>query len=172
MVDFADDAQGGCPGAARGLDVACAVLGIAQVVERIGFVETIREFPVEGNGPLVARDGSFMVAELIMNVPKAVAGSGLPVALAQLPDRGQRLLTVGEDHRLAWPVHCRTVQIEGLHGVAERISEAPLPFCEPGQAVAATANSSFPRPGFGLATCAHRVPFQCTMRVLLRIMVA
>jgi len=30
----------------RGLDVARAVLGIAQVIERVGFVETIREFPV------------------------------------------------------------------------------------------------------------------------------
>jgi len=42
----------------RGLDVARAVLGIAQVIERVGFVETIREFPVEVNGPFIARDGS------------------------------------------------------------------------------------------------------------------
>ena len=95
MVDLVEDAKGICPCPAGGLDVACAVLGAAEVIERIGFVETIGEFPVEVDGPLVARVGSIVTPQPTMNVAEAIPGSGLPVALSQLPDGGQCLLTIG-----------------------------------------------------------------------------
>src|SRR6185437_16921653 len=96
MVELVVDAQRGQPGLLGGGCVTCTELDIAEMVQRVGLVETVGELPVEADGPLVARDRLLVVAELMVDVAEAVPGSGLPVALAQLLDRVQRLLAVGD----------------------------------------------------------------------------
>lgn len=115
------------------------------MIERVGLVEAVREFAVEVDGALIARDGSLVLAELVVDVAEAVPGGRLPVALAQLPDRVQRLLAgrdgllviaeqglaeadAVEGRRLARQVSCRTGKLEGTQGVAERVRGTLLPF--------------------------------------------
>jgi hypothetical protein len=93
MVDLVEDEQGMCPGPFGGLGVTGAELNVAEVIERVRLVEAVRQFLVEVNRSLVARDGSFVLAELVMDVAEAVPGGGLPIAVARLPDSVQRLLT-------------------------------------------------------------------------------
>lgn len=106
------------------------------MIQRVGFVEAVREFPVEVDSALVAGDGSLVLAKLVMDAAEAVPGGGLPVALARRPDGVQRLLAVRngllviaeqgvteadgvERPCLARQVLCRTEELEGTHGVAE-----------------------------------------------------
>ncbi len=152
MVELAEDAQGTGPGPAGGRGVTRAELGVAEVIERVGLVEAVREFGVEAGGPLVARDGSLVLAELVMDVAEAVPGGGLPVALARLPDGVQRLLA-GRDgllviaeqglaeadavkgRRLARQVPGRAGKLEGTQGVAECVRGPVRPLGQPGEAV-------------------------------------
>jgi hypothetical protein len=136
MVELVEDEQGTGPGPAGGVGVPRAELDVAEVIERVGFVEAVREFGVEADGALVARDGSLVLAELVMDVAEAVPGGGLPAGLAQFPDGVQRLLAgrdgllvvaeqglaeadAVESRRLARQVPGRPGKLEGTQGVAE-----------------------------------------------------
>jgi len=151
MVELVEDEQGICPGPFGTLGVTRAELDVAEVIERVGFVEAVREFPVEADGSLVAGDRSLVLAELVMDVAEAVPGGGLPVALAHRPDGVKRLLAgrdgllviaeqglteadVVEGLRLARQVLCRTEKLEGTQGVAECVRGTLLPFGKPGEA--------------------------------------
>jgi hypothetical protein len=117
---------------------------VAEVVERIGFVIPVAEFPAEIEGSLIAGDGLLVAAELVMDVAKAVPGALFPVAFPKVLDRGQSLLAVGEgflvvaefgvtvadvikDHHLPGLVSGGTVQVEGSQRVAERFGGTPQP---------------------------------------------
>src|SRR3954469_736910 len=152
MVELIKDAQGVCPGPFGAFGVTCAELNVAEMIERVGFIEAVGEFPVEADGLLVARDGSLVLAELVMDVAEAVPGGGLPVVIARLPGGVQRLLA-GRDgllvvteqgmteadgvegHCLARQVLCRAEKIKGTQGVAKRVRGTLLPFGQPREAV-------------------------------------
>jgi hypothetical protein len=57
-----------CPRPAGGLGVTRAALNVAEVAGRAALVEAVRQAAVEAGDPLVARDGSLVLAELVMNV--------------------------------------------------------------------------------------------------------
>jgi hypothetical protein len=152
VVELVEDAQGMGPGPAGGRGVTGAELNVAEVIERVGLVEAVREFPVEVDGSLVAPDGSLVLAELVMDVAETVPGGGLPVAVARLPDSVQCLLTARdgllviaeqgmtetdavEGHRLARQVPGRAEKLEGAPGVVESVRGALRPFRKPGEAV-------------------------------------
>ena len=151
MVDLVEDEQGVCPGPPSDLGVTRAELDVAEVIERVRFVEAVRQCPVEVDGALVAGDGSLVLAELVLDVAEAVPGSGLPVTLAHRADGVQRLLAVRdgllviaeqgvteadvvEGLRLARQVPGRTEELEGAQGMAECVRGTLLPLGKPGEA--------------------------------------
>lgn len=81
MVDVVENAFRTGPGRARGPRVCRAVLHVAQMIERVGLIEGVCQFPVQVGGLLVAGDGLLVAAELMVNVAETVPGRGLPVAL-------------------------------------------------------------------------------------------
>jgi hypothetical protein len=96
VVDRVEDPQGLGPGPAGRGGIARAAIHVAEAAERVSLAETVGELPGQVDGPLVARDGLRVAADLVMDVAKAVPGALFPVAFSKALDPGQSLLTVGE----------------------------------------------------------------------------
>ena len=105
MVDLLEDAQRQRPRPAGRTDVARAAVDVAEVVQRDGLVVAVGALPAQLDRPLVAGDGLLVVAQLVMDVAKAVPdrllGAGLPQLLhpRQCPLAVQQRMQRHHPHR-------------------------------------------------------------------------
>src|SRR5262249_22308038 len=96
MVQAVEDAQCFFPGFAGGVGIAEGVVGVAEAAEGTGHVVLVAEIAADDEGLPVARNGSVVVTQLVMDVAKTVQDARLTLAVSQFADQRQGALAVRE----------------------------------------------------------------------------
>jgi hypothetical protein len=84
------------PGGAGLREVPRGVLGVAEVIKRLGRTPAAAELTVQVKRAPVAGGGLGEIAEPLVGVPEAVQHVGHALLIAEVAEHGERLLAVGE----------------------------------------------------------------------------
>ena len=125
VVELLEDGQRLPPRRARGVGALGGVVAVAQPHQHLGDNHPVRQLVPEIQRPLVGHRRRFKITQLMLDVADAVPGEGLPIAVAEFGDRGQRELTVGQGRPVL--AQAALVPAQGVErlGLARSVSGGP-----------------------------------------------